>query len=197
MSFQTEARFQNAIQAFDALNAKDPHTVEVDGQSQPKELHDALAMTRWVEMLYPDAGEVVHLAARCQHLCRWEVPRDSYPEGRTGYLKWRTDLKSIHAEKSAEVLKSVGYGEDVIEAVKTINLKRGLKSNPDVQAIEDALCMVFLEEQFEHYIGDWSDDKIVHILRQTWGKMSDLAHEAALKLPLSEKALSLVQAALA
>ncbi len=197
MDFKTNERFQNAIQAFDTLNAKDPHAVEHDGESVPKELYEARAMTRWLDAMYPEAGEVAHLAARCQHLCRWEVPRDSYPEGRVAYLKWRSDLKKRHAEKSAEVLKSVGYGPDVIEAVQAINLKQGLKSNPDVQMIEDALCLVFLELQFESYVGKWEDDKIVHILQKTWAKMSPVGHAAALKLPLSEKALSLVQRALA
>lgn len=193
MSFQADERFKQAIEKFDALNAEDPNLVgEV-----PKELHDALAMTRWLETLYPEAGEVPHLAARCQHLCRWEVPRSDYPEGRAAYLKWRSDLKKMHAVKSASVLESVGYGADVIDAVVAVNLKQGLKTNPDVQMIEDTLCLVFLENQFEGYIGKWEDEKIVRILQKTWGKMSPVGHEAAMRLPLSEKALSLVQQALA
>lgn len=165
MSFKSDDRFLKAIEAFDTLNAQDPNTVSVGGTEQAKELHDALAMTRWIETMYPDANEVVHLAARCQHLCRWESPRDSYPEGRVGYLKWRSDLKQMHADKSAEVLRELGYASDVIEAVVTINLKKGLKSNPDVQAIEDALCLVFLELQFEGYLDKWADDKIIGILQ--------------------------------
>lgn len=193
MSYQTDERFKQAIEKFDALNAQDPNRVgEV-----PKELHDALAMTRWLEALYPDAGEVPRLAARCQHLCRWEIPRSEYPEGRTAYLQWRSDLKKMHAEKSASVLASVGYKSETIDAVVAVNLKQGLKSNLDVQMIEDALCLVFLENQFESYIGKWEDDKIVRILQKTWGKMSEVGHEAALKLPLSAKALSLLQQALA
>jgi hypothetical protein len=193
MSFKTEARFQSAIQAFDDLNRQDPN--QVDGV--PKELRDAQAMTRWVDAMYPDAGEAVHLAARCQHLCRWERPRSSAPDGRVGYLKWRADLKQFHADKSADVLCSVGYDAAIVDAVVTINLKQGLKSNADVQIIEDALCLVFLELQFEGYIIEWEDEKIIRILKKTWGKMSEVGHAAALNLPLSDKALSLVQAALA
>ncbi len=193
MSFQNDPNFQQALARFDALNAQDPNQVN----GAPKELHDALAMSRWVETMYPAASETVHLAARCQHLCRWEKPRSSYPEGRAGYLKWRSDLKQFHADRSAEVLRQVGYSAATIDAVTTINLKQGLKSNPEVQIIEDALCLVFLELQFEGYIGKWEDDKIVRILRKTWGKMSETGHQAAMKLPLSEKALSLVQQALA
>jgi hypothetical protein len=196
MHFREDTRYQETIAAFDALNGQDPHTVEVDEQSMPKELHDALAMTRWVEALYPKASEAVHLAARCQHLCRWEVPRSSYPEGRVSYLQWRADLKKRHAEQSARVLLGRGYGSEMIDAVAAINLKRGLKSNPDVQQIEDALCLVFLEKQLEGYLRKWEDDKIIRILKKTWGKMSERAHKAALNLPMSNHARSLVEQAL-
>jgi hypothetical protein len=196
MHFKEDSRFKETIAAFDALNGQDPHTVEVDGQSIPKELHDAFAMTRWVETLYPKASEAVHLAARCQHLCRWEVPRSSYPEGRVSYLKWRADLKKRHADQSAKVLLKSGYDSEMIDAVAAINLKRGLKSNPDVQQIEDALCLVFLEKQLEGYLVKWEDDKIIRILKKTWGKMSERAQDAALNLPISDHARSLVEQAL-
>lgn len=197
MNFKEDSRFLATIAAFDALNAEDPNSVEVFGESQPKELHDALAMTRWVETLYPDANEAVHLASRCQHLCRWESPRSHYPEGRAGYYKWRTDLKQFHADKSAAVMHENGYDEAMIDAVRAINLKQDLKSSPDMQQIEDALCLVFLETQFESYLDKWNEDKIVRILQKTWAKMSEPAHDAALKLELSERALGLVQRALA
>lgn len=191
-----ENRFEEALAAFDALNAQDPNTVDVDGAVLPKELHDALAMTRWIDALYPDASEAVRLAARCQHLCRWESPRSSYPEGRVGYLKWRTDLKQFHADKAAEVLHSVGYDEGAIAVVRGINMKQALKSNPEVQMVEDALCLVFLETQFEAYLDQWDEVKIIRILQKTWAKMSETGHAAALKLPMSDRATALVQKAL-
>ena len=197
MNGSEDTKLAQALAAFDALNAQDPNTIQVEGQAQPKELHDALAMTRWVDALYPQAGEAVRLAARCQHLCRWQSPRSNYPEGRAGYLRWRTELKKFHAEKAAEVLRTVGYDESVIEAVRAINLKQGLKSNPDVQMVEDALCLVFLETQFEGYLDQWEKEKVIGILRKTWGKMSVAGHQAALQLSMSERARSLIEAALA
>ena len=196
MSRLSGDRLKKALAEFDALNAKDPNSIEVDGESQPKELHDALAMSRWIDSLYPDASEAVCLAARCQHLCRWESPRSSYPEGRAGYLKWRSDLKQFHANKAEEVLRSVGYDDEMIEAVRIINLKKGLKTNPDVQAIEDALCLVFLENQFEGYLAQWDEDKLISILRKTWAKMSSVGHAAALKLTFSKQGLTLIEKAL-
>ncbi len=192
----TSSRFQTAIARFDELNAKDPNKVESAGGPAPKELHDAQAMSRWIEALYPESSETVRLAARCQHLCRWEIPRSSYPEGRTAYLKWRNDLKQYHAAKSAEVLKAVGYDNSTIEEVQKINLKKGLKTDPSVQAIEDALCLVFLEHQFESCLIKWEEEKTISILRKTWGKMSEIAHNAALELPMTESASALIKKAL-
>ncbi len=197
MHFKQDNRYQGAIAVFDALNAQDTNTVYVDGKPMPKELHDALAMTRWVEALYPHASEAVHLAARCQHLCRWELPRNRYPAGRAGYHQWRTELKQRHASKSAEVLRAQAYEPSMIEAVRAINLKQGLKTNPDVQQIEDALCLVFLENQFEGYLDQWDEDKIIRILQKAWVKMSECGHEAALRIKFSDRALELLQRALA
>lgn len=197
MHFKEDPRFQKTIASFDALNAQDPNTVETGERNVPKELHDAQAMTRWIETLYPEAGEAVHLAARCQHLCRWEVPRTSYPEGRAGYHKWRTDLKKRHADKSEAILREHGYEDTMIEAVRRINLKEGIKSNSDVQEVEDALCLVFLECQFEGYLKEWDEDKVIRILRKTWVKMSERGQEAALGLQMSSRARAVVERALA
>ena len=154
-------------------------------------------MTEWVFRLDSDASEAVKLAARCQHLCRWESPRSDYPEGRVGYLTWRKDLKIFHANKSEEILRKVGYGEATVQAVRQINLKIGLRHNSDVQLIEDALCLVFLDNQLDALIAKTTEDKMVSILQKTWSKMSERAHRKALALDLSEEASRLVSKALA
>ncbi|MDQ8193872.1 DUF4202 domain-containing protein [Coraliomargarita sp. SDUM461004] len=194
--FKETSRFKEAIAAFDALNQQDPNLVEIEGQSVPQELHKSLAMTRWVNHLAPNASEAVHLAARCQHLCRWEVPRRSYPEGRTGYLQWRADLKIMHAQKSADILRQLGYEQELIDTVKMINLKQGIKRHQEVQLIEDALCLVFLEFQFEAYLDQWDTSKMIGILQKTWAKMSDQGHQAASQLSMFERAQKIIQQAL-
>lgn len=196
MSDAQNNRLQTAIARFDELNTQDPNKITVEGVLIAKELYDAKAMSRWVEKLYPDANEGVKLAARCQHLCRWKIPRSSYPTGRNSYLKWRNDLKKFHADNSTAVLKEVGYENEIIDQVRVINLKKGLNNNPDVQAIEDALCMVFLETQLEGYLNKWDSEKVISILQKTWVKMSPRAKEAALGLTFSERAKGLVEQAL-
>src|SRR5436190_23093228 len=108
-------RFQEAIARFDAANARDPRGIE---------LPYAQRLSAWVERLCPDASEALQLAARCQHLRRWEIPRESYPPGRVGYLKWREALKHFHAEQSGKILREVGYDDETIARVQKINLKK-------------------------------------------------------------------------
>ena len=193
---QTNDRFSAAIAAFDRANAEDPKLIEVGGAKRPRELVDAERLSAWVERLAPDASEALRLAARCQHIRRFESPRGSFPEGRVGYLQWRTQLGRFHAETSARLLGEAGYEPALIDEVRRINLKQGLHSNPDTQTIEDALCLVFLEFEFEEFRAKHPDDKVIDIVRKSWKKMSEAGRAAALALPLSEGALALVTRAL-
>ena len=99
-------------------------------------------------MYSSEASEEVQLAARCQHICRWESPRDSYEMNRTGYLLWRTELKKFHAKKAGGILKSVGYADATIEKVSFLLQKKQLKKNEDTQTLEDVICLVFLQFYF-------------------------------------------------
>lgn len=193
------AKFTAAIKAFDEANADDPNLVEVKGKQWPKELLYGHQMSEWMDRFAPDASEVLRLAARCQHIRRWEIPRDSYPRDRVGYLKWRTELKHMHARAAGEILSKAGYGEDVIVRVQSLLKKERLKSDPETQTLEDVVCLVFLENWFADFAKQHEPDKIVDIVAKTWKKMSTAGHEAALAMAhkLPADALALVQRALA
>ena len=136
------------------------------------------------------------LASRCQHICRWKVPRSTQPMGRTGYLKWRSGLKVFHAEKSAEILREVGYDDYTIERVQDLNQKKNLKSDPDCQTLEDALCLVFLEHQFDLLIENTEEGKMLRIVQKTWAKMSERGQKTAAQLDFSELAAGVLKRAL-
>src|ERR1051325_5529657 len=112
------ARFREAVRRFDEENAQDPKSEIIDGAAQPRELVYAKRLSEWVMKLAPNASEELRLAARCQHICRWTIPRDSYPMDRAGYLRWREALKKFHAQKAGEILREAGYQEDVIRRVQ-------------------------------------------------------------------------------
>lgn len=189
-------RLLNAFELFDAYNKKDPNKITWEGELYPAEYFYATKLYDWVLKLQPEAGEALLLASRCQHIGRWEVPRDTYPQNKAGYLNWRSNLGRYHAQKAAQLLFEAGYSETEIEEVKTIVLKQQIKSDPRVQTIEDALCLVFLEFQYDEFIGKHENAKVIRILQKTWAKMSDAGHQAALGLKYSDKGLSLIKEAL-
>ena len=87
------------------LVAHPPHRIQVRGEERPKELAHAELMSEWVEKLRPDASEALRIAARAHHVRRWEIPRDSHPAGRRGYLEWRVALHDHHAEVTARIAR--------------------------------------------------------------------------------------------
>jgi hypothetical protein len=192
---EEEWRFSEAIRRFDEENGRDPHLIVVDGVAQPHELLYARRLTEWVLRLQPNASKPLLLAARSQHICRWLVPRSSYEMTRAGYLRWRNDLKHLHAKKSAEILREVGYDKATIARVVELNLKKGFGHDQECQVLEDALCLVTLQYQLADLMEKTDPDKMVGILRKTWKKMSDVARAHALALPFTEAESALLEQA--
>lgn len=190
-------RFERAIAAIDAANADDPVTLVIDGVARPKELSHAELMTETVRHLDPDADEVQLLAARAHHLRRWTVARTSYPEGRAGYLRWRTALKKQHATEVGEILAGCGYTSDEIDRVQRIVRKQGLGRDAAVQTHEDALCLVFLRTQFGDLADQLGDDKIVDVVTKTMAKMSPRAIDEVASLGLPPELLAIIRTAAA
>jgi hypothetical protein len=190
-------RFAAAIRRFDEENSRDPNMETDLGIAHPRELLYARRLTDWVLKLAPAAGEALRLAARCQHLCRWQSPRSDYPMTRPGYLQWRAELKKFHAQKAGEILREVGYPEETIARVQALNLKKNFPADPDSRVLEDALCLVFLEFQFAELAAKTDAEKVVNALQKSWGKMSAAGREAALKLKFAPAETALLQQALA
>lgn len=189
-------RFHRALARFDEENSRDPNHEIVKGVKHPRELIYARWLTDWVVRLSPDASEELRLAARCQHLRRWEIPRNSYPMTRVGYLQWREGLKKFHAEKAAEILQEVGYPPETIKRVQSLNLKKDFPKDPEARTLEDALCLVFLEHQFADLAAKTAEEKMINAVQKTWEKMTEQARTEALKLSYSEKDKKLIENAL-
>jgi hypothetical protein len=189
-------RFRAAIRRFDAENSRDPNIETVDGHAHPRELVYSEWLTAWVLKLRPDASEALRLAARCQHLCRWMIPRGSHPLTRAGYLQWRQKLKEFHAEKSGGILRELGYPDELVRRVQDLNLKKNLASDAECQVLEDALCLVFLERQFGELARKTTEEKIITAVQKSWKKMSPTGRAEALKLPFRPADKLLVERAL-
>jgi len=186
-------RFQNAVAGFDHFHREDPVSETVNGEQMPRELVYSRRMAAWVERLEPDAGEILLLAAHCQHLRRFRLPRTDYPPGRKGYLAWRRAAAGEHARLAGAVLRDAGYGREQMERVQNLVLKRAARSAPsDARTLEDAACLVFLERDLESLAGRLGPEKTVEVLARTWPKMSSAGREAAAGLELTPDMRELV-----
>ncbi|MCF7686935.1 MAG: DUF4202 family protein [Cephaloticoccus sp.] len=189
--------FDQARLAIDAAHAADPKRT-TDGQ--PAELVYADRMEAWVNQLVPEAPPLLRLAARCQHLERWSVPRDSFPLDKPGYHAWRRSLYVKQAGRAKTLLLAAGVSAPEADDVADWVAKSGLKTNPGTQALEDAAVLVFLENEigaFAAQHADYPRGKFIDILRKTWRKLSPKARELALKLDLPPAIAGLMHDALA
>ena len=180
-------RLHQVLRWIDEANSADPNFDHSDGKkAMPKELLYGLRMTAWLERLRPEASDILRIAARGQHLRRWEVPRDSYPATREGYLQWRSFLYGFHGERVGELMERAGYEQEAVERAKILIGKRGIKRDPEVQMIEDIACLVFLEHYFPHFADTQDAGKLPGIVRKTWNKMSEEGRSYALTLDFPE-----------
>ena len=188
--------FEKAIGAFDKYNSKDPNLEEIDGRKVPKELLYAQRMSIRLIEYHSEATEALRLAVRCQHIGRWEIPRDSYPMDRKGYLQWRNKLKIHHSEIAGKILTQLGYDKEITQRVQFLVQKKQLKHDDESQMLEDVVCLVFLEHYFDDFIKQHDHEKVISIVDKTWMKMSEHGQSAALRLQLSPKAKAVITEAL-
>jgi hypothetical protein len=190
-------RFERAMAAIDAANAEDPNRIVVRGRERPKELAHAELATEWLLRLVASPSEPLRLAVRAHHLRRWRSPRSDHPPGRPGYLRWRRALQAQHAEDVGRILEQAGYADELVTRVQAIVRKRGLGTDPEVQAFEDALCLVFVETQLADFAAEHPPEKAVEVLRKTLRKMSPEARTLALSLGVAAPARALLEQAAA
>lgn len=191
------SRFDDAIAAFDAAHAQDPNLVMADGALQPAELVYSRRMSEMLLKHWPDASEALRLAARCQHIRRWELRRTDYAPGRAGYLQWRAEEKRRHAVLAGEILRKAGYDAAMAERAGQLLRKERLKQDAEAQTLEDVACLVFLEDHLADFAPKHDENLILDIIAKTWVKMSAAGQQAALALALPAASRRLVEQALA
>jgi hypothetical protein len=191
-----DQKLQCAFNSFDAYNSKDPHQETDNGKQVPKELLYAMRMTERLDAYAPDASVPIRIAARCQHIGRWEIARNSFPMDRKGYLQWRSKLALHHAEIASGILINCGFDQGTIDHVKFLLQKKELRQHhPDTQVLEDVICLVFIEHYLHDFALQHDDEKVVDILKKTITKMSPRAVEETGKIIMTEKVKNLIQQA--
>lgn len=195
----TNELFNRCVALFDAANAQDPNIEQWEGAPIAKELLYAQRMSKTLLAFAPDASYALQLAARAQHIERWTSPRSNYPEGRTGYKQWRSELLLYHARRAGELMAQAGAQAEDIARVQYLIQKRSMARDPETQCLEDVICLVFIE----HYLAEFAaksgydEAKLIDIIQKTWVKMSPRGQAAALKLPLDSHVAAVIGRALA
>ncbi len=170
-------KLDTALAAIDAANTNDPD----QGEGQPAALLYGHRMSTELDRLFPDASDPLKIAAHGQHIERWMLKRVDFPEGREGYLTWRSDLAQHHATRVGEIMMQAGYSGEEAAAAGQMIRKEGIKRNADVQALEDVICFVFLKWYFAPFSDKHSAEKLERIVARTARKMSAEGRARALK----------------
>jgi hypothetical protein len=195
----TSPRFQSVIAEIDSANATDPRQDIVGGKPRPREVVYSERMSDCLSRLYPEASEALRIAARAQHICRWQIPRDKYPLGREGYNAWRSACRDHHAALTSTIMARHGYAANEIAQVVKIIRKEQLKRDPESQALENVVAVVFVDHYLDAFVAahkDYDEAKLADILRKTLRKMDPVGHAAALALSLPEPTRRLIGIAL-
>jgi hypothetical protein len=181
-----EPNYEAARRLIYAAHDEDPNEhITSEGKEIPYETHYSTKMENFLNKRAPNASDVLKLAICGQHFRRWEVP------------SWRTFLKKRQGKLVAEILEQNGYSEEDWKRCQSLIEKEGLKQGEDeVQILEDVACLVFLDDQFDNFKDEHNEEKIVNILKKTWGKMSKEGQDMALELPMTDECKELVGRAL-
>ena len=171
-----KAALQAVLAAIDAANAADPSS-EADGR--PAAVVYGERMSQELARRASDASEHLQIAARGQHVERWKIARSSYPDGRAGYLAWRTDQARAHAERVTGLMADAGYAPEDRDRVARLLRKEGIKRNPEMQMLEDVICFVFLRFYLADFRVQHADEDIERIVAKTARKLSPDARAAA------------------
>ena len=199
-------QLQDVLAAIDEINAKDTNITVFENKNYPKELIYGQRMTACLAKHWPQANELLQIAVRAQHIKRWHLKRSEFSLGKAGYYQWRIALGKFHAQLTASIMLEQGYSEAQAAQTASIICKENLKSktsntlNQDSQTLEDVACLVFLEHYFDDFASKYleqdNEAKIIRIVQLTWKKMSEDAHNIALKMTLPDHLADIVNKAL-
>ena len=195
LSMQTNQKIQAAFNAFDDYNSADPETELVDGKNTPRALVYGQRMSARLNQFDSNASEAVQLSARCQHVGRWEIARNTYAMDKKGYFQWRHAEKVHQCNIADKILRECEFDEVIIEKVKFLLMKKELQSNSDTKLLEDVICLVFIEFYLEEFAAKHDDEKVIDILQKTIKKMTPKAIDEISSLSLSDKIKLLIQKA--
>lgn len=171
------SRLGAVLAAIDAANSADPNIED----GRPASLLYGERMSAELDRLFPDASDLLQIAARGQHVERWTLARKDYPEGRQGYLQWRREQARRHGARLGEMMQDAGYSTEDAGRVAMMLLKSGLKRDAEVQALEDVICFTFIRWYFWPFAEGRDQAELLRIVTRSAQKMSPEGRVRALR----------------
>jgi len=101
------------------------------------------------------------------------------------YAQRLSEMLDRYAPEASAVLKLATRAQDTIQQVASLLKKENLRSNADMQTLEDVIVLAFLEHDLDAFVQKYSDypeEKFLTILRKSYMKMSEKGKAAALTL---------------
>lgn len=187
---------ENVLAQLTAAHQKDPNQETWENEVFPAEWLYIRRITDRLKTFSPEASSELIVAANCQHLCRWEIERTRFPEGRIGYYQWRNYLSDYQFQKAREIILGAGFDAEFADRVKMIVKKENIFTNPEAQTLEDVVCLVFMEFYLDDFIRTKSELNMATVILKTWNKMSEKGHQEALKIKFSDETLLVIKKAL-
>jgi len=175
-----------ATAEIERLHRTDTLQVMENGIEHPSELLYSKRMLDMLELFCPGSPNYLKIAAQCQHLKRWGVPRDNYPYDRRGYHEWRREVMEYQLGETYRILSVVGIEDSDIQQIIDVLRNQGDKTNEDAQIIMDTACLTFLKWYMEPFASKHESSKVIDILKKTMRKMSSEAISLVHTLQLNQ-----------
>jgi hypothetical protein len=164
-----------------------------NGNQYPSESLYSHRMLQMLEKVNAEASNILKLAAQCQHLKRWNIPRGEYPYNRRGYHEWRRVVMEYQLKEMEEILSKVGISNEDILLVTDALRNQGDKSNSNAQIITDTACLVFIKWYMEPFATKHQSEKVTDIMKKTMRKMSETGLQLISRLNLPTTASQILE----
>lgn len=187
-----EKQYNEAVELINSVHNQDPNSETVDGVEIKAELLYSQRMLSILKKVQPNASLELQLAAQCQHISRWSIPRATFPTGKKGYYEWRTAIMKHQLSVTTSVLKQAGINEHSIEIIVDALKNKADKSNINASIIEDTACLAFIKWYLVSFAGQFDPEKAKVILQKTAGKMSERGLKLISEIELSKDVLNVL-----
>ena len=191
----TEIQYIKAVELINSVHNQDPNSETIDGVDIKAELLYSQRMLAILQKVQPNASLELQLAAQCQHISRWSIPRATFSMDKKGYYQWRAAIMEHQLNVTTNTLKQANIADEAIAVVVDALKNKADKTNINASIIEDTACLTFIKWYLVPFAGQFDPEKAKVILQKTVGKMSERGLKLIPELQLSvevHKVLSLL-----